>query len=151
VSTVAMSGNDSVVLNNRIFTDMADNDFAMLRFPDKIANIKIGKNGNAIYSLNESGKRAEFELRLVRGSADDKFMANLLLQQQNNFPSFPLMFGEFIKLVGDGQGNITNDTYITSGGIFVQQVDAKSNASGDSDQSVSVYKLEFANSPRALT
>lgn len=146
-----MSGNDSVIINNRVFHDLADNDFAMLKFPDKIANLKIGKNGNAIYSLNQSGKRAEFELRLIRASSDDRFLANLLLQQQNSFQSFALMFGEFIKLVGDGQTNVTNDTYIVSGGIFVSQVDAKSNAEGDSEQSVSVYKLEFANAPRALT
>lgn len=151
MSDVAMSGNDSVVINNRVFTGMADGDFATLKFPDKIANVKIGKNGNAIYSLNQGGKKADFELRLVRGCADDKFLANLLLQQQNNFQSFVLMFGEFVKLVGDGQGNITSDTYIAGGGIFVNQVDAKGNAEGDTEQSVSVYKLEFSGAPRALT
>lgn len=151
MATVAMSGNDSVIINNRVFADFADAKFAMLKFPDKIANVKIGKNGNAIYSLNQSGKRAEFELRLIRGSSDDAFMNALLLQQQNSFQSFVLMFGEFIKLVGDGKGNVKNDTYIVSGGVFVQQVDAEGNAEGDAEQSVSVYRLEFANSPRAIT
>lgn len=151
MATVAMSGNDSVILNNHVFNDFGAGDYASLKYPDKIATVRIGKSGNAIYGLNQSGKKAELEMHLIRGSADDKFLSALLLQQQNNFPGFPLIFGEFIKLVGDGQTNITNDTYIVSGGIFVNQVDAKSNAEGDTDQSMVVYRIDFANAPRAIT
>jgi len=151
MAVTAMSGNDTIILNNNVFTGLADGDFAKLSFPNKIANVKIGKNGNAIYGLNQTGKMAEFDLRLIRGSADDQFMNALLLQQQNNFQAFPLMFGTFVKLIGDGSGNVKNDTYIVSGGVFVEQVMAKSNAEGDTEQSVSIYKINFSNAPRALT
>ncbi len=104
MSTVALSGSDTVMINNRVFADLADGDCAVLTFPNDIANVKTGKNGNSIYGLNESGKQAELSLRLVRGSADDKFMNNLLSQQQSNFAGTVLLIGEFVKQLGDGAG-----------------------------------------------
>lgn len=151
MSTVAMSGNDTVNLNGRIFADFADGDVAMLEFPNEIASVKTGKGGNSIYGLNESGKQADLTVRVIRASADDKFLNGLLAQQQANFAGFPLMVGEFIKKIGDGAGNIASDTYITSGGVFIKQVPAKSNVEGDAVQSVSEYKLRFSNAPRVIT
>ena len=130
---------------------MADVDCAVLTFENDIGNVKTGKNGNAIYGLNESGKQCAVLLRLVRGSADDKFMNNLLSQQRANFAGFILLNGEFIKKLGDGKGNITNDTYVMGGGIFIRQVDVKTNVEGDTEQSVSIYRLKFSNAPRTLT
>jgi len=151
MATVAMSGNDTITMNNRILSDLADGNCAELTFPNEIANIKTGKNGNSIYGLNETGRQAELKLRVIRGSADDKFLNNLYAIQQSNFAGFVLVFGEFIKRVGDGIGNITNDTYITSGGIFTKGIEAKSNVEGEAEQSVSVYTMKFANAPRVLT
>lgn len=148
--TVALSGNDTVMINNRIFKDLADGDCAALTFPNDIAQLKTGKNGNAIYGLNESGRQAEFKLRLVRGSADDKFMNNLLVQQQADFAGTILMFGQFVKKLGDGAGNITSDTYIVSGGVFNKEVEAKTNVEGDTEQSVAIYMIKFSNAPRAI-
>ncbi len=149
--TVAMSGNDTVVLNNRVLADFADDNVAELTFPNEIATVKTGKNGNSIYGLNESGNQADFKVRLIRGSADDKFLNGLLAQQMNNFAGFPLMPGQFTKKIGDGRGNVTSDTYITSGGVFSKRVEGKSNVSGDSEQSTATYEIRFANAPRAIT
>ena len=151
MSTIALSGSDSVIINNRILVDFADGDWADLSFPSEIASVKTGKNGNSIYGLNEMGKQADLKLRMVRGSSDDKFLNSLLLQQQSNFAGFPLMIGEFIKQIGDGQGNIAADTYILSGGVFVKQIAGKSNAEGDAVQSVSIYEMKFSLSPRTIT
>lgn len=151
MSTAAMSGSDTVIVNGRVFNDFANDDVAVLTFPNDIATVKTGKNGNSIYGLNESGRQAELKLRVVRGSADDKFLNGLLTLQTSNFAGFPLMEGEFIKQVGDGTGAITNDTYITSGGVFTKRVEAKSNVEGDSEQSVAMYMIKFSNSPRVLT
>lgn len=151
MSTIAMSGNDTVKINNRIFNDLADGDAVLLDFANDLAALKTGKNGNSIYGLNESGKQADLTLRVIRGSADDKFLNNLLAQQLSNFAAFILMQGEFVKRVGDGQGNIANDTYITSGGIFMKSIPAKSNQEGDTEQSVSIYTIKFSNSPRVIT
>lgn len=151
MSTIALSGADTIMLNNRIFSDLADGEVVALTFPNDIAVVKTGKNGNSIYGLNESGKQCEVKIRVIRGSADDKFLNNLLAQQQANFDGTVLMIGQFVKKIGDGQGNVTSDTYIMSGGVFSKQVEAKSNVDGDSEQSVAIYTLKFSNSPRALT
>ena len=146
-----MSGNDTISINNTILTDLADGDCVLLEYPTEIAQVKTGKNGNSLYALNEMGKQATVKIRLIRGSADDQFINGLLSQQQLNFYTFPLMIGEFIKLIGDGSGNVNNDTYVLSGGVFMKQVMAKDNVEGDVTQSVAEYELKFSNAPRAIT
>lgn len=148
---ISLTGNDTITINNRVISDLANGDCAMLTFPNDSSEIETGKNGNAVYGLNESGKRGDLVLRVLRGSADDKYLNNLYSQQQANFSGFVLMFGEVIKKVGDGKGNITNDTYICSGGVFGKGVEAKTNVQGDVEQSVSIWTIKYAQAIRALT
>lgn len=151
MSVKSLSGSDTIVINGRNIVDVADGDCLKLAFENDIADLKTGKNGNTIYALNETGRQCLVTMRLMRGSSDDKYFNRLLEQQTANFAGFVLMFGEFVKRMGDGQGNILDDTYIMSGGIFTKRVDAKMNVEGDIEQSVSVYTMKFSNSPRALT
>lgn len=151
MSTVAMSGDDVVILNDRIFQDLADDTFAELVFPNKAVKVKVGKNGNAIYGLDETGKLANFKIRVIRGSSDDQFLNALLATQQRSISSFVLIKGEFIKKIGDGNGVVKNDKYLVSGGVIEKVPDAKGNASGESDQSVVIYELVFSNAPRVIT
>lgn len=150
MATVSLSGNDTLKINNRSLTDLADGEVGKISFPNELVGVKTGKNGNSLYGFNHTGKQCELTLRLIRGSADDKFMLSLLTQMQNNFPGFPLLTGQFIKVVGDGKGNVVNDTYVLSGGIFSKQVEADSNAEGSTDQSVAIYTLKFTVSPRVV-
>ncbi len=147
---IAMSGSDTITLNNRVLVDLATGSVAELKFPNDIAVVKTGKNGNSIYGLNESGKQCELTVHVLRASADDKFLNALLSQQNANFAGFPLMIGQFVKKIGDGKTVITSDTYLMSGGVFTKQVEAKSNVEGDTDQSISIYTIKFSNSPRAI-
>lgn len=151
METVTLSGQDTVKINDRILNDLADGDAVMIEFPNDIAAVKVGKNGNALFSLNESGKQGDVTLRVMRGSSDDKFIQNLLSAQQLDFASFNLMSGEFTKRLGDGAGNITLDNYIMSGGIHSKPVAGKSNVEGDTGQGVSEYKLKFSKALRVLT
>jgi hypothetical protein len=151
MSAVALSGSDTIVINGYLFVDLADENVVELTFPSDIAQVKTGKNGNSIYGLNETGKQCEMKLRVLRGGADDQFLNNLLIQQQANFAGTVLMQGTFIKKIGDGQGNITSDTYVMSGGVFTKQVEGKSNVAGDTEQSLAIYMIKFSNSPRAIT
>lgn len=151
MSTIALSGSDTVNINNRVLSDLADGNCVELTYPNDIANVKTGKNGNSIYGLNESGKQCEVKLRIVRGSNDDKFLNNLLVQQNANFAGTVLVIGQFIKKLGDGAGNITSDTYVLSGGVFTKQVEGKSNVEGETEQSIAMYTLKFSNAPRAIT
>lgn len=151
MATAALSGNDTIMINNRLLTDLADGNCVELTYPNEIATVKTGKNGNSIYGLNETGKQCEVKIRLIRTSGDDKFMLGLLAQQQANFAGTIGMIGSFIKKVGDLSGNITSDTYILSGGVFDKQIEAKSNVEGDSEQSVAIYSMRFTNAPRVIT
>lgn len=146
-----MSGQDTISLNNTILSGLADGDCAIIDFPNEIATVKIGKNGNSIYGFNTTGQMAEVKLRMIRGSADDKLLNSLLLQQQANFSGTVLLIGEFVKVVGDGAGNLTFDTYILAGGVFGKQIPAKSNVEGDATQSVSEYVIRFSSGQRVLT
>ena len=157
MSSVALSGADTISINTKNISDLADGNCVELTFPNDIAQVKTGKNGNSLYSLNESGKQCEVKIRVVRGSDSDKFLLGLLSAQQNDFASTVLMIGEFIKKIGNGisasgatTATVSSDTYIMSGGVFTKQVEAKMNVEGDTEQSVSIYTMKFSNSPRVI-
>ena len=150
MSVVALSGQDTIIIDNRILSDLADGNCVELTFNEDIATLKTGKNGNSIYGLNESGRACEVVIRVVRGSADDKFLNSRLTQMQANFAGFILLAGQFIKKIGKGDGQILSDKYVMGAGIFTKQVGAMSNVDGEVEQSVSIYNVKFANAPRAI-
>lgn len=150
MSTVALTGADTAILNNRILADFADGDWADMTFPNDIAALKTGKNGNTIYALNETGKQCELKIRLIIGSPDDIYFNGLLAGQLSNFAGTVLNIGNFVKRVGDGAGNIKNVTYIMSGGILTKIPGAKSNAEGELAQSVVEWIVKFSNAPRVI-
>lgn len=153
MSKVSLSGSDTVVLNQQPLSDFADGNCVELVFPNGIANVKTGKNGNAIFGYNASGVQAEVKMRMIRGGNDDKFLMNLLNLQNNpaNFASTVLLSGTFIKKLGDGAGNVTSDTYVLAGGIFEKIPEGKSNVEGETDQSVAIYMIKFASAVRVIT
>jgi hypothetical protein len=151
MAKLSLTGSDTVVINNQLLSDFADGNVVEMEYPNDIANVKVGKNGNAIFGFNASGVMSEGKLRIIRGGNDDKFLNNLLIQQNNNFAGTILLAGTFIKKLGDGAGNITSDTYILSGGIFQKVVPAKSNVEGDTEQSVALYTFKFASAIRVIT
>ena len=148
--TVSLTGNDTLVIQGLTITDTADGDWFVTTFENDLANLKRGKNNNAIFAENAMGPVATATLRLIRGSDDDKQLNSLLQQQLQDFASFELIDAQFTKRVGDGQGNVTGDSYQGSGGIFKRNPDAKSNAEGDTEQSIVAYRFEFASVQRAL-
>lgn len=148
---VAMTGNDTISVNGRILIGLATGDCVKITYPNDIANVKTGKNGNSIYSLNESGKQAKLELHLIRGCDDDKYMLNRLNQQNANFSGTVLINGEFVKKIGDGTGNVAGDTYLTSGGVFTKPVEVTMNVDGSAEQSIAIYNIMFSNAPRVIT
>jgi len=150
MNNVSMTGGDSLLINDTLIDDLADGDAFDLTFPDDLATVTIGKDGNAIFSKNESGSRAEAVMRVLRGSPKDKYLNNLLTLQNQNFAGMTLLNGEFIKKVGNGQGQITADTYILQGGVFTKMVPGKTNSTGEAEQSISIYTMQFAKAGRAI-
>lgn len=148
--SASLSGKDTIVIAGRTLLDFADGDSITLEFPNDISNVKVGKNGNAVYAMNNSGLIAEVTLRLIRGGTDDKYLNALRSIQLFDFPSFLLLTGTFVKRVGDGNGRITYDTYRMNGGVFKKNLAAKENADGDTDQALVSYMFTFANAPRSI-
>lgn len=150
MATFSVTGNDTLTLFDRTFVDFADGDNTTVAFPNELVTVKTGKNGNTIYAKNETGNNADVMLRVIRGSADDRFLQGKLTEQQNDFPAFVLGQGEFVKRTGDGEGNVANDIYNLQGGVFVRKVDGKENVEGDTEQSVSIYMMKFALATRSI-
>ena len=143
--TVALSGDDTVQINNQVVSTMANGDPGMVSFPNEMANVEQGKNGTTIYAQNNMGFVADFVLRILLGGVDDKYLNSLLQQQITAFSNFTLMNGTFTKRVGDGAGNITSVIYQFQGGIFLKGVEAKTSARGDVEQSVAIWPIRFGN------
>lgn len=149
--TNTLTGKDTIIINDRTIVDVADGDTVNIDYPNELVGIKTGKNGNAIYNLNETGKQADVTLRILRGSADDKFLNSLKLSMERDFPSFTLLTGQFIKRIGDGQSNITKEIYNLNGGIFSQSSSAKENVEGDTEAAVVIYNIKFSNAAKTLS
>jgi hypothetical protein len=146
----SITGKDTVVLDGTILNDFADGDCAKLTFPNDLVTLKTGKNGNTLYAFNYSGRQCQLELRLVRGSADDRLLTQKLALFKNNPAAFTLITGTLVKNVGDGAGNVKSDTYTLAGGAFKKETEVKENADGDIEQSIALWTLLFSNAPRSI-
>jgi len=148
--SVSLTGKDTIIIDSRILNDLGTGDVANLEFPNNLVEAKTGKNGNVIYAYNASGKVTNVTLRVIRGSADDKYLASRMQEYINDPPTFILIAGEFIKRVGDGAGNITADIYTMKGGVVQKIPGGKENVEGDTEQSLSIYVIVFANTDRVM-
>lgn len=148
--TTALTGRDTITINNRILNDFADEVVAEITFPNDLVNLKTGKGGNTVYGFNASGRQCEMVLRILRGTPDDAFLNSILLSQNSNFSGFTLITGTMVKNIGDGAGNIRLDSYILSGGTIKRSVEIMESAAGDVNQAVAVWHLQFSNAPRAI-
>ncbi len=151
--TVALSGNDTHVINGRVLQDFGDGNVAYLTFPNNVAAIKTGKNGNSLYALNTTGFQANLKYRILRGSADDQFfnnLYNLSYAPGQNFAATVLMQGAFVKNMGDGTGFIIQDTYTVIGGIFVKAPEALTNPEGSNEQNLTMWEIMFSNTSRVI-
>lgn len=147
---VSLTGKDTVIIDTRIMADFATGDTVNMEFPNNLVEAKAGKNGNVIYAFNASGKLANVTLRILRGSADDKYLASRMQEYINDSAAFPLISGEFIKRIGDGAGNITADVYFMKGGVIQKIPTVKENVEGDTEQAVTIYVITFGNTNRIM-
>lgn len=148
--TIALTGNDSIIIDGLPLVNLANGDVGTLTFPNDITSATTGKNGNSIIALNETGKIAELSIRVLRGSSDDKTLNSKFKTMEADLPSFTLLTGSIVKRIGDGISNVVEDTYSLSGGSFSKRVETTSNVEGDIEQGVSVYNIRFTNSSRNL-
>jgi len=147
----SLTGADVIQLDGRILSDLIDGDTVLLEFPNNIGAVKTGKNGNSIFAFNATGMNVNVTIRLVMSSPDDKYIQGRLQEWIADPSAFIPFVGQFVKRVGDGAGNISQNIYNLSGGIPTKIPAAKTNQEGDTEQSVSVYNLSFSNGQRQIT
>lgn len=148
--SVALTGKDTTIIDTRRLTDFATGDVVLIDAPNNLVELKQGKNGNAIYAYNATGKQVTTTIRVIRGTADDKYLAARMQEYINDPAAFVLISAEFIKRSGDGAGNITNEVYTMSGGVIQKMPGGKENVEGDTEQAVSIYVIVFSNADRVL-
>lgn len=148
--SVSLNGDDTLIINGRFLRDFGDGDVAVAEFPNDIMKVKIGKNGNAIFALDNMGRLCRLSpLKVLRGSPDDIFLNDLLQGMIQDPTGFVLMDGQLTKRIGLGDGSNIEDIYALAGGVFDKQVGAKSNVEGDTEQALSSYSLVFTQAVRA--
>lgn len=150
MNSVSLTGADTIQIDDRILNDLADGDAVTLTFPNDKTTVKVGKNGNTIYAKNEMGALVECTIRVLVGSSDDQYLNSRMAQQDNSFSDFTLMTGTFVKRAGDGDGGINSAVYPCFGGVFKKNVEAKTSAEGDAEQSVAVYLITLKLQPRSI-
>jgi hypothetical protein len=150
MATFTVTGDDTVTLQGRVFNDFATDDTTTIQIPNKLVNIKTGKNGNAIFALNQQGFNGNMRMKLNRGSSDDQFMAAQLSQQQADFVDTALFGGSFVQRSGDGQGNVVSVVYNLAGGVISKIPEGKENVSGDTSQAEVTYDIDFARVTRGI-
>jgi hypothetical protein len=152
--TVSLTGDDNVIINNganRVMKDFGDGAIVEINFPDKLVEAKVGKNGNVIFAFKASGKKVEVKMRVLAGSADDKFLNQELKKYLNDKPSYVLLQSNFVKRVGDGKGKTTSITYELGNGLIDGYPKASESVEGDSEQAIAEYSLIFSNTDRKIS
>ena len=146
-----LTGDDVFIIDdNPLILDMTNGDIVTIDFPDELFKLTIGKNGNAIYAKNESGRQSDIVIKITRGSSSDKLLNGKLATQERDFVGFTLMNGAFVKRLGDGNGKITYDTYNLKGMMFTKIPNSKANTEGDGDQVSATYNLKAASVTRGI-
>ena len=149
MSIFSLTGDDSIIINDIPLNDFADGDIGSLSLPNNIFDMQTGKNGNTIFALDESGNNATLTVRVLMSSNDDKRL-NGMIPKSNGFAQSVLATGSVVKQVGDGQGNVSYNTYLLAGGMIQKKPDVKSNVNGDAQQAVVEYIIVFAEANRAI-
>lgn len=150
MTTYALTGNDTFILNDRVFQDFADGSTITITFPNEKVGSSTGKNNNTVFATNMQGKNVQVELRVVAGSKDDAYLNGLSITQDRDLPTFTLMNGSFTKRVGDGQGKVKFINYVLLGGVFRQGVDTNENLQGETEQGLAIYRMLFAQGERGI-
>lgn len=145
----AYTGKDIIKFNDRILSNFANGDCTIVTFPNELHGMANGKDGNSLAAHNEQGNIAELEMRIIKGSADDKYLNSFILAWKNHSDEFAPATVECTKMITTETGRV-NET-LSLGFIFPSnQIETRSNTDGDTDQMVSVYRFRAGTSSRAL-
>lgn len=149
MSTYALTGDDSIIINDIPLRDFANGDIGTLELPNNMFEMQTGKNGNTIFALDEAGNNATLTVRILMSSADDKRL-NGLVPKSDGFASTILATGAVVKQVGNGAGKVSYNTYMLAGGMVQKKPEIKTNVNGDIEQAIVTYTIQFAEANRVI-
>ena len=151
MATFSLYGADTISINNKLLKDFGHGEVAKISFPNELSTLKTGKNGNTIIVQNASGFQATLEIKVIRGSADDKYLNTQMNVWRNTPTLYVLDYVELVKKIGDGSGLEGSDTYLLKGGVPSKQVEVVSNVEGEVEQGLSVYTWVFSANVRSIS
>lgn len=143
-------GSDVLTIDDRLITDQLTGKVVEVRYPNNIANIDTGKDGNSVITKIANGQNAEATVRVMVGGETDQYLSLRLSQFKEDPASFVSLKAKFTKRTGDGQGNITKTTWDLTGGAIMKLVEGEEDTTGDVEQTVAVYNLKFSNGTRTI-
>lgn len=133
-----------------ILSDFADGGVAELANPNELATVTTGYNGNGLGAHNEPGRQRVLTIRLVKASSDDKRLNETFELWKKRDIRFRPIEAKFTKNVGHSDGSITHDTTECYFGLPTGAPVALTDTTGNTEQSVSVYTITFADYKRSL-
>ena len=148
---ISLNGSDVININGTLQRDFADGDVGVLTLPNELVQMKPGKNGNTVIAFSATGQLGELTLRFIRGSFNDQYINAQYRAFVFDPASYVTMEAVVTKQIGDGNGNITSDSYNLTGGVIQSIPEVKSNVEGDTDQGVTIWKLRFAKVERQVS
>jgi hypothetical protein len=148
--TITFTGVGAAGPAARTLVDLPHGEVGSVKFATDIATVRTGKNGNAIIAKNESGNQATVEIKVLRGSDDDKWLNYQLTNYKADPTKYVMLIATFVKKIGDGAGLEMDDTYTLSGGVPTKQSEVVSNVEGDVEQAISLFTFMFANCLRTM-
>ena len=141
-----LSAGDSLVLDDKVVLDFADGDFMTIEPANDTATSSKGKNGNGITVMNEQSSIMNVTLRLLSGHETDKYLNNKLIQFKNDTLSYTYIKATSTKYFSDGNGNISKKIINLTGGVVLRPAGSTSSATGNLEQAIAIYNLQFLNS-----
>lgn len=148
-SSYALTGSDTIIINDIPLKDFADGDIGTIELNNDLFSLQTGKNGNSIFAYDEAGRNATLTVRVLMSSNDDKRL-NGLVPRHEDFASTVLINGSVVKMVGDGAGKISYNTYLLKGGMIQRKPNMTSNVNGETSQAVVEYVIQFADAERSI-
>lgn len=131
-------------------TDFADGSVVELEAPNELSSITTGFNGNGLGAHNEPGRQRNCTLRIVRGGADDKRINESYNFWKNRDLRFKPLKAKFVKNVAHEDGSITKDTTECKFGLPSGQPVFTVDTTGNIEQVVAIYTIQFADSKRSM-
>lgn len=135
------AGQDTLILNNYVFTSSGTGDYITIEPQDNITNQDVAANGTILFAKNAKALMHTLTVRVAIGSMDDKQLTFWLNDLLNNFVTTPFLSGTYNKISYATDGTLLQTVYEITGGVMQKSPGMKSNATGDVEQMIRTWEI----------